>query len=54
VLQFDEADFKTLQPLWTAHLHALGSAAQDLNLPTEIQVIVSEINNTIRRIMSLS
>lgn len=54
VLQFDEADLKTLQPLWTAHLHALGSAAQDLNLPTEIQVIVSEINSTVRQIMPLS
>lgn len=54
MLQFDEADFKTLQPLWTAHLRALGQAVQDLNLPTEIQVIVSEINGIIRQIMSLS
>lgn len=54
VLQFDKTDLKILQQLWTAHLHALGHVAQNLNLPNEIQVIVFEINGIVRRIMSLS
>lgn len=51
VLRFDNVDLKILQQLWTAHLHTLSYAAQDLNLPSEIQVVISEINGIVRRII---
>lgn len=48
ILQFDNSEIEILQRLWTAHAQALGQSAQDLDLPTKIEVIISDLNTLIR------
>lgn len=43
-IQFDSAGLKSLQQLWTAHLHGLGDIAKDLALPKNIETVIEEIN----------
>lgn len=43
-IQFDSTGLKSLQQLWTAHLHGLGDIAKDLALPKEIEIVIEEIN----------
>lgn len=45
-IQFDSAGLKSLQQLWTAHLHGLGDIAKDLSLPKSIEIVIEEINST--------
>jgi predicted nucleotidyltransferase component of viral defense system len=51
IIQFDNPSLKILQQLWTAHLHALGDMAHDLDLPKEMDVVIAEINDTVRNIL---
>jgi len=44
LIQFNIADIKMLQQLWTAHLNGLGDLAYQLNLPQNISVVIEEIN----------
>ena len=44
---FDERDLSIIQPLWTNHLQMLGRLAAELNLPTNIAMIIAEINNRV-------
>ncbi len=46
-IEFDATSLKTIQKLWTAHLHGLGDNAQDLNLPGDISIMIEEVNNYI-------
>ena len=43
-IHFDSAGLKSLQQLWTAHLHGLGDIAKDLALPKNIETVIDEIN----------
>ena len=43
-IQFDTAGLKSLQQLWTAHLHGLGDIAKELGLPNDIETVIEEIN----------
>ena len=43
-IQFDSTGLKSLQQLWTAHLHGLGDIAKDLALPKSIETVIEEIN----------
>lgn len=43
-IQFDSTGLKSLQQLWTAHLHGLGDIAKDLALPQSIETVIEEIN----------
>ncbi len=43
-IHFDSAGLKSLQQLWTAHLHGLGDTAKDLTLPKNIEEVIDEIN----------
>ncbi len=43
-IHFDSAGLKSLQQLWTAHLHGLGDIAKDLALPKNIEKVIEEIN----------
>jgi predicted nucleotidyltransferase component of viral defense system len=43
-IHFDSAGLKSLQQLWTAHLHGLGDIAEDLALPKNIEEVIDEIN----------
>lgn len=43
-IHFDSAGLKSLQQLWTAHLHGLGDIAKDLALPKNIEEVIDEIN----------
>jgi hypothetical protein len=43
-IHFDLAGLKSLQQLWTAHLHGLGDMAKDLALPKNIEEVIDEIN----------
>jgi predicted nucleotidyltransferase component of viral defense system len=43
-IQFDSAGIKSLQQLWTAHLHGLGDIAKNLALPKDIERVIEEIN----------
>ncbi len=44
-IQFDAAGLKSLQQLWTAHLHGLGDIAKELALPKDIEAVIEEIND---------
>ncbi len=46
-IQFDESGYRTLQQLWTAHLHGLGDASKELNLPESIKSAVDIINSAL-------
>ena len=43
-IQFDVSGLKSLQQLWTAHLHGLGDIAKELGLPNDIETVIEEIN----------
>lgn len=47
-IHFDSAGLKSLQQLWTAHLHGLGDIAKDLDLPKDIETVIEEINYGLR------
>jgi predicted nucleotidyltransferase component of viral defense system len=47
-IHFDRTGLKTLQQLWTAHLHALGDIAKELALPKDIEAVIDEINDGLR------
>ena len=44
-IQFDSAGLKSLQRLWTTHLHGLGNIAKELDLPKDIESVIAEINH---------
>jgi len=44
-IQFDAVGLKSLQQLWTAHLHGLGDIAKELALPKNIEAVIEEIND---------
>jgi hypothetical protein len=44
IVLFSEQDLKPMAGLWTAHLKNLGSTLETLNLPTNIQDAIAEIN----------
>ncbi len=50
-IQFDEAGYKALQRLWTAHLQGLGDIAEDLDLPENMLEIIDNINTSISEII---
>lgn len=50
LIDFEKYDLQPLKKLWTAHLKNLGIAAQELNLPENIQDVIQEINKTIKNI----
>lgn len=43
-IQFDTDGLKSLQKLWTAHLHGLGDLAKTLSLHNHIEAVIDEIN----------
>jgi len=47
-IQFDAGGLKSLQKLWTAHLHGLGDIAKELALPKDIETVIEEINHRIK------
>lgn len=49
-IQFDETGLKTLQQLWTAHLHGLGDVSKELDLPENMITIIETINTSISEI----
>lgn len=51
-IQFDSAGLKSLQQLWTAHLHGLGDIAEDLALPKGIETVIEEINRGVQLLPS--
>lgn len=44
LIVFDEFELKTLEKFWSAHLRNLGNISVKLNLPREIQTVISKIN----------
>ena len=51
-IQFDATGLKSLQQLWTAHLHGLGDIAKDLDLPKGIEAVMEEINHGVQLLLS--
>lgn len=47
LIQFDPAELKPLQQLWSAHLAGLGDIAKDLKIPEYIEMVIEKINQTI-------
>ena len=48
MIKFDHTGLKTLQQLWTSHLHGLGDIAKELALPKNIETVIEEINEGMR------
>ncbi len=44
LIEFSKEDFKPLDRLWKAHLNNLGSIANEMSLPKNIQAVIKEIN----------
>jgi predicted nucleotidyltransferase component of viral defense system len=44
-INFDSADIKSLQSMWSNHLRGLGIFRERLNLPDQISDAINEINN---------
>jgi len=44
LIQFENTALKDIQRLWTAHLRNIGIFAQALNLPTDISLVIDEVN----------
>lgn len=44
LISFNKEEVKELQRLWTAHLKILGTNNTDLDLPDEMQAVITEIN----------
>lgn len=51
-IQFDATGLKSLQQLWTAHLHGLGDITKDLDLPKSIETAIEEINHGVQLLLS--
>ncbi len=43
-IEFDESSFKTIQKLWSDHLHGLGDNAQEFDLPKKVEILIEEVN----------
>lgn len=52
-IQFDVVGLKSLQKLWIAHLHGLGSIAKELSLPNDIAIVIGEINRDLEPLLLL-
>lgn len=50
LIDFSERDMKPMAKLWTAHLKNLGAMAQTLNLPINIQDVITEINKSLAKL----
>jgi predicted nucleotidyltransferase component of viral defense system len=50
LIDFSEQDLKPLNKLWAAHLKNLGNMAEVMNLPENIQVVISEINGILTKL----
>ncbi len=53
-IKFNEISIQTIQKFWTFHIRSLGNLAQDLNLPTNITIIIEEINDYIAILHEIS
>jgi hypothetical protein len=50
LIDFSEQNLKPLDKLWTAHLKNLGSMAETLHLPINIQDVIKEINEVLTKL----
>jgi hypothetical protein len=53
-IQFDTTGLKSLQQLWTAHLHGLGDIAKTIALPKNIKTAIEEINDSVGSFLNQS
>ncbi|MGZ3632863.1 MAG: nucleotidyl transferase AbiEii/AbiGii toxin family protein [Parachlamydiaceae bacterium] len=51
LIDFKEKDLKSMEKLWTAHSNALRKSVHELQLPENIQDVITEINKIIKVVM---
>jgi predicted nucleotidyltransferase component of viral defense system len=54
LIDFSEQELKQISRLWTTHLKNLGPTVRALNLPVNIQDVITEINKTLAKLARIT